>query len=671
MSKANRQIYAFDNFRLDAGERILARDGEPVTLPAKAFDLLVVLLENNGRLVGKDELYQRVWTDQIVEESNLTVQMSALRKALGERRDNPRYIVTVPGHGYRFIGEVIRVGEGQEVGIEAENQSHIVIEKKNGQMANDLVPSLPLDIRDHQPISETPSTITATAEMQRTLPVNPTRKWVRVLAVAVILCGSLLVGFYFWSKRTAPTQLPSPRQIKALAVLPFKPLVTDDRDESLELGMADTLIARLANLREINVRPIGAVRKYVGLDQDAVAAGREQRVDAVVDGHMQKSGDKIRVTVRLVRVEDGATLWTNHFDEKLTDIFQVQDSISERVAGLLAQKLTGEEQERLTRHPTENTEAYQLYLLGRYHLNRLTDDGFQKGLEYFQLAVEKDPNFALAYAGMADAYNQLAGFNVRPPREVFPKARSAAVAALNLDPQLAQAHTELAMVNLTFDWDWPVAEKEFQRAIEINPSDSDAHYYYAYYFTFMGKFDNGITEIRKALELDPVSLVKLTGVAQVLLMARHYDEAIEECRKALEMDPNLGYAHWLLGLAYMYKGSYEQAILALQKSIPLSADSPDEPATLAKAYALSGRPTEARKIFDELKQQSRHRYISPGTLADLYWAIGQKDEAFAMLNKAIDERDNMVVLLKVEPMFDPLRSDPRFTNLLRRVGFPQ
>jgi serine/threonine-protein kinase len=667
MSQPKRQIYQFDNFRLDTAERLLLRDGEPVTLPSKAFDLLLVLIESSGRLVEKDELYQRIWADQIVEESNLTVQMSAIRKALGERRNNPRYIVTVAGHGYRFIGEVVRVSEDAEVVIETETLSRIFIEEAEIDSNNSPQHTLPLPLDEGTDLKSVKAAPAISPPWHRRWVASPVHRVALVLAAI----GVALLAYYLWTKQAPPAQLTAVNQIHSIAVLPFKPLVADDRDESLEFGMADTLIARLSNLQEINVRPIGAVRKYVGLDQDAVAAGREQKVDAVVDGHMQKSGKKIRVTVRLVRVEDGATLWTNQFDEKMTDIFQVQDSISERVAGMLALRLTGEEKERLTKHPTENAEAYQLYLLGRYHLNRLTDDGFLKSLDYFQQAIEKDPNFALAYAGVADSYNALGGFNVRPPKEVYPKAKSAAVTALNLDPLLAPVHTELAMVYLTYEWDWSGAEKEFKRAIEINPSDSDAHYYYSYYFAFMGQFDNAIAEIKKAQELDPVSLVKLTGVAQILLMGRRYDEAIEECRKALDMDPNLGFAHWLLGLAYMYKGSYEPAILALQKSIPLSADSPDEPASLAHAYALSGKRAEARKILKELKQQAKRKYISPGAMADLYGWMGEKDQAFALLDKAYSERDNMMVLLKVEPMYDPLRSDPRFANLLRRVGFPQ
>lgn len=681
MSKTKRQVYEFDNFRLDAGERILLRDGQPVTLSSKAFDLLLVLVENGGRLVEKEELYQRVWADQVVEESNLTVQMSAIRKALGERTQSPRYIQTVAGHGYRFVGDSMNIGEDRALVIETATLSHILIEKDEE-----------VDDKSHPragPASEggglgsfnrvndvfVPSQILPgplrriVGRMSRWIDVPAQKAFVPIACALAV--GLALLGYFFLSKQTATNTHGTSSKITTIAVLPFKPLVADSRDESLEMGMADTLITRLSNIRDISVRPISAVRKYAAIEQDAVAAGKEQRVDAVLDGQIQKSGEKIRVTVRLIQVSDATQVWASQFDEKITDIFRVQDSISERVTEVLAVKLTGEEKERLTRSYTDNTEAYQLYLIGRYHLKRLTDDGILKSLEYFRQATEKDPNFALAYAGLAGSYNALGGFNVRPPKDVYPKARSAALKSLSLDHLLAQAHAELAMVSLTFDWDWAGAEREFNRAIEINPSDSDSHFYYSYYRAFMGQFDDAIQEMRRAQELDPVSLEKLTGMGQVLVMARRYDEALEKCQRALDMDPNLGFANWLLGLAYMYKGSYERAIPALQKSITLSGDSPDEPASLAHAYALCGKRTEARKVLSELEQQAKRKYVSPGTIADLYGVLGDRDQAFALLDKAYNERDNMVVLLKVEPMFDPIRSDPRFANLLRRVGFPQ
>jgi DNA-binding winged helix-turn-helix (wHTH) protein/TolB-like protein/Flp pilus assembly protein TadD len=665
VSHQNEASYQFDAFELDPVRRVLLREGKAIALKPKVFETLLVLVRNSGRVMEKDELMQQLWPDTVVEEVNLAHNISMLRKALGQKSDENRFIITVPGRGYGFVAEVIqtkRNAPAPDAISEYElTRSRLVVEEETDERDLPVASQIYADCAGSRALpAEHPKGKLARALGHKRL------VFAAALAAVVMVIGAVLLIY----KSRAPKPQPF-AQIKSIAVLPFKPLVTDSRDESLELGMADTLIARLSNIRDINVRPISAVRKYAGAEQDAVAAGREQRVDAVIDGQIQKSGEKIRVTVRIVSVDGGVSMWTNQFDEDIKDIFRVQDSISERVTAVLALKLTGQERERLAKSYTENAEAYQLYLLGRYHVNRLTDDGILKSLDYFQQAIEKDPNFALAFAGLAGSYNALGGFNVRPPKEVYPKARSAALTALNLDPLLAQAHTELAMVNLTFDWDWAGAEREFKRAIEIYASDPDAHYYYAYFLAFMGRFDNAITEMQNAQQLDPVSLVKLTGLAQVLLVARRYDDALEECRKALEMDPNLGFAHWLLGLAYMHRGSYEPAILALQKSIPLSGDSPDEPASLAHAYALAGKRAEARKILDELKEQAKRKYISPSAMADLYGALGDKDQAFALLEKAYDERDNMVVLLKVEPTFDPLRSDPRFTDLLRRVGFPK
>ncbi|MGI8567374.1 MAG: protein kinase domain-containing protein [Pyrinomonadaceae bacterium] len=486
-----------------------------------------------------------------------------------------------------------------------------------------------------------------------------------VLAVGVLLLAALTLAIY--SSRPAPPPAP----IKSIAVLPFKPLGTEGRDEALELGMADTLIARLSNIREIDVRPISAVHKYTGLEQDAVAAGREQKVDAVLDGHIQKAGEKVRVTVRLLRVEDGASLWADKFDEKMTDIFAVQDSISERMAGALAVTLAGEERKRLTKHHTENAEAYQLYLNGRYHLNRLTDDGFQKGRDYFQQAIDRDPNYALAYAGLADAYQRLSGWNALAPKDGFPRAREAALKAIELDEGLAEAHTALGVVKFLYDWDFVGAEGEFKRAVEINRSSSDARQMYGLYLSAMGRFDEALVEMRRAQELDPLSLEKVAGTGDILYQQRHYDHAIEQYRRALEMEPNSGFAHWALGNVYVHKGLYEEAIAEYQKAIPLSGDSPDELASLGNAYALSGKRREAQAVIDDLKERSKRRYISPTIIAFIYAGLSEKDEAFAQLDKAYDGRDFILVFLKVDPTFDRLRSDPRFAELVRRVGLPQ
>ena len=488
-----------------------------------------------------------------------------------------------------------------------------------------------------------------------------------VLAVAVVSLVGVALAIYF----SRPAQPATPAPIKSIAVLPFKPLGTEGRDEALELGMADTLIARLSNIREIDVRPISAVHKYTGLEQDALAAGREQKVDAVLNGHIQKAGEKVRVTVRLLRVGDSAQLWADKFDAEMTDIFAVQDSISERVAAALSVRLAGGERERLIKHHTENAAAYQLYLKGRYHLNRLTDDGFLKGRDYFQQAVDLDPAYALAYAGLADAYQMLSGYNALAPGDGFPKAKAAATQALRLDERLAEAHTALGTVKLLYDWDFESAEREYKRAIELNQSYSDAHLMYGLYLSAMGRFDEAHAEVRRAQELDPLSLAKITGIGDVFYHQRQYDRAIEHYRQALEMDPNSGFAHWALGNVYANKGMYEEAIAEYQKSIPLSGDSPDELASLGYAYALSGRRREAQAMIEELKERAKRRYISPTIIAFIYAGLGEQDEAFAWLNKAYDGRDFILVFLKVDPTFDRLRSDPRFADLMRRVGLPQ
>jgi tetratricopeptide (TPR) repeat protein len=309
--------------------------------------------------------------------------------------------------------------------------------------------------------------------------------------------------------------------------------------------------------------------------------------------------------------------------------------------------------------------------MGRYHLNRLTDDGFLKGRDYFQKAIDKDPNYAAAYAGLADAYNRLSGFNAISPKDGYPKATAASLKALEIDDNLAEAHTSLGTVKFFYGWDWSGAEREFRRAIEINPGYSDAHQMYAYYLSAMGRADEALGEMKRARELDPISLEKLAGIGEMLYYQRRYDEAIEQYQKTLEMDPNSGFAHWAIGNAYVHKGMFDQAVAEYQKAIPLSGDSPDEPAMLGYAYALSGKSREARQIIDELQKRSQRSYISPTTIAVIHGGLGENDRAFEWLDKAYEGQDSLLILLKVEPMFDSIRNDPRFTELLRRVNLPQ
>jgi DNA-binding winged helix-turn-helix (wHTH) protein/TolB-like protein/tetratricopeptide (TPR) repeat protein len=653
MPEEKRTTYRFGEFTVDPHRRVMMRAGEVVQLTSKALDLLLVLLESEGRELSKDELMSRIWKDQIVEDANLTVTMAQLRRALREKASDHRFIVTIPGRGYRFVGELRR--EEPSITGDLAAPLHVAEPEKTTALENERRPPGGL--------AEAPAPLRA--------PTKAAARDNRALPAFIAIGALLALGiaaYYFWSKRAPSNVTP---QIKSIAVLPFKPLLADSRDESLEMGMADSLIARLSNIREITVRPISSVRKYTALEQDPVAAGREQRVDAVLDGQIQRAADKVRVTVQLLRVADGAPIWSSQFDEKTTDIFTVQDSISERVAAAFAVTLTNEEQRGLTKRHTEDPEAYQSYLKGRFQLNRLTDDGFFKGRDYFQQAIDKDPNYALAYAGLADAYNALGGFDALASRDAFPGAREAAEKALKLDDSLAEAHSALAVVKFSFDWDFPGAQREFQRALAINPGYSDAHQTNGYYLMAMGRFEEALREMKRALELDPLSLEKTAAIGEVLYHQRRYDQAIEQYRRALEIDTNSGFTHWALGRTFVAQGKYPEAIAEFQTAIPLSGGSPDEPAELARAYALSGKRDEALKILEDLKRVSEHKHVAPTVIAAIYGALGDKTQAFGYLDKAYSERDFILVVLNVEPMFDSLRSDQRFAELSRRVGLPQ
>lgn len=496
------------------------------------------------------------------------------------------------------------------------------------------------------------------------------RNRIPLLLAGVFILGALLVGAYYLTQREQrPAELTN-TQINSVAVLPFKPLVAGNRDETLELGMADTLITKLSNIRHIDVRPISAVRKYTGLEQDAIAAGREQEVDAVLDGVIQRAGNEVRVSVRFLRVNDGSQLWSGQFQENMTQIFTVQDSISERVASALALTLAGGERQQLTKHHTENAEAYELYLKGRFQMSRLTDDGFLKGRDYFQQAIILDQNYALAHAALADSYVVLGGWNVATPHETFPKARDAAVKALQLDPSLAEPHATLAMVSFAFDWEWNAAEQEFKRALDLNPNYPDAHQMYGYYLAAMKRFDEALAQMQRAKELDPASLSKLAGIGEILNYMGRTDEAKEQYEKCLEMDPNSGFAHWSLGNVYLHKRMYDEAITQYQKAIPLSGTSPDEPSTLAYAYAKSGKRKQALETIGELIKDSKRRYVSWTLMAAIYAALGDHDEAFKSLQKAIEQRDGVLAFINIDPIFEDVRSDNRYAEVLKRVGLP-
>ena len=487
-----------------------------------------------------------------------------------------------------------------------------------------------------------------------------------VAAVALLLIGLAIGLYYFLSSDNSKQAAPATR-VSSIAVLPFKRLSADDNDEYLGLGMADTLITKLSNLRQIIVRPTGAVRKYMAPDQDPLAAGREQRVDAVLDGSIQKSGDKLRVTVRLVSVADGATLWASQFDQNFTDIFAMQDAISERVAGALALELTGEERKLLTKRYTENTEAYQNYLKGRYFLNKRTAEDIRKASEYFKQAVALDPNNALAYLGLGDCYHQSIYSTSSPSRELIPKAKAMARKALEIDGSLGEAHALLSILN-DADWDWNEALREYQLAISLSPGYANAYGRVAFTLAKRGRFDEALAAIRKAGEIDPTNLGISADIASILCYAGRYDEAIEQSNKTLELDPNFSTAYAQLGVAYWGKRMYKESLGPLQRAVELEGEGSVRMIQLAMGYGFAGQKEKARDFLRRLKKRSESEYVDPTWFAGLYTAIGDKDKALDWIEKAYAERSVAATALLADTRFITIRSEPRYQAILSRMG---
>lgn len=625
-------LYEFGPFRLDTRERILLHDGRRIPLKPKVYETLLVLVRNSGRVVEKQELMKEVWPDTFVEENNLTGNIFALRRAFGEHH----YIETVPRRGYRFTADV------RQVRVEA---------------------------------GEVPATLGTAPDLTDVGLSSPRperrKSFLRIglvpfLIVFATLTVVAVVMLYKRAPRMERTGSKSPA-VKSIAVLPFKPLGEESRDEFLSLGMADALITRLSNLQQLVVRPSSSILKYTAPDQDPLEAGRQQGVDAVLDGKIQRAADRVRVTVQLLRVQDGQQLWADRFDEKFTDIFALQDAISERVVAALALKLTGFEQDRFTKRYTENTEAYQLYLRGRYFWNKRTGESLQKGIEYFTQAIEKDSHYSLAHAGLADSFIILGNFGLLPPNEAYPKARAAAEQALKVDPDLAEAQVSLAFVKSLFERDWPGAEAGFRRAIELNPNYGPAHQWYGVSLAGAERLDEAVAELRRAQQVDPQSLTISAVVGWMLYLARDYDKAIAQEKTVLEMDANFALAHRYLALAYEQKGMHTEAIAEFQSAKSLSGARPLDSGSLGHAYAVAGRTAEARKILKEVNDRSPHVYFPAYDIALIHVALGEKDLAFEWLEKAFQERSPWLIHLRVDPRFDPLRSDKRFTTLLNRI----
>lgn len=620
-------VYAFGSFVLDPGERTLFSNGTPLHLPAKEFETLVLLVENNGKVLSKDAMMAAVWNDAFVEEGNLAKQISRLRKLL--EVDGNKYIETVPKHGYRFKADVSRV-----------LPSSPTLDDSGAEVTlNDANP--PVQVRGFRPLTSLS------------------------VVFLVLLAGAVGVVFYYLIVNRPPTGA-NVSAARSVAVLPFKPVAGNEPDENLRLGLTDALITKLSGLKDVVVRPTNAVRKY--MDQEPVSAGRELGVDTVLDGNIQLLDQQIRVTVQLINVENGSLIWGGKFDERFTDIFSLQDAISQAVATAIRPGLSGTEKSFLTKRYTKSAEAQQAYVQGRLLWNRRTADTIRSSIALFDDAIRKDPTYALAFAGRADAYSLLADYNGAPQKESYEKARESALKALELDPDLAEAHTALAYTKMYYFWDWEGSDREYRRAIEINPNYATAHQWYSEYLAGMGRFDEALAEIRRAKEIDPLSPVINAGEVWILYFARRYDDAIEHGRRLVESNPEFAEVNEYLKRSYDQKGMYSEAINMRQMRRKLVGLDFKETSALRKAAAATDHDGYWKARLEQELEEAKTEGPATYDLAEIYAQLGDKDRAFEWLEKAFEQRTYFMMYIKVAPNLDPVRSDPRFTEMLRRIG---
>jgi DNA-binding winged helix-turn-helix (wHTH) protein/TolB-like protein/Flp pilus assembly protein TadD len=613
MSAQTAEICQFHGYRLDLVRRqLLDPAGQPVPLMPKAVETLVHLVEHAGQTVTKDELLRAVWPNAVVEENNLTQNISALRRAFGEKLGEHRFIVTIPGQGYRFVAPVSLVGRAAEP---------------------------------------------AAAQVD----VQPARRrWPLVGAAAL---GIIIAGALAWRLASTGADAP-PQQPQTIAILPFKPVVANTRNEAMEVGMADSLIMELSRSPHLIVRPLGATRRFVALDQDPLEAGRQLAVEAVVDGTLQIADDRVRASARLLRVADGRQLWAGKFDEQFSSIFQVQDAIARRVAGALQIGLDPQA------HPhTENVRAYELYMRGRLHAMRLSMPEVNRGIEFYEQAIAEDSSYALPYTGVADAMRAMVLSNDVAPAETAPRARAAATRAIELAPDLPETNYARGLVALWFEWDWPAAENYLSRAVMLAPNDAEAHIYLAHFYSNLGRKREALTHARRASELNPLS--PLVGALEGLYLSHlgEHEAAIRRLKEVITLDPNFWLSHHLLANALIDAGDYEAALPEAAEGKRLSPLQTLSETFGAIALARLGRKDDARAVLESLAAKARQTYVPPTHFAMIETALGNRDQAFEHLEEALSVRDARLALLNIDPKWNDLRSDPRFQQALRRMGF--
>jgi TolB-like protein/DNA-binding winged helix-turn-helix (wHTH) protein/Tfp pilus assembly protein PilF len=635
-----KSVVRFGTYEVSLQSGEVRKSGLRIKVQQQPLKLLEILLERPGEVVTREELCSRVWPNETFGDFDqaLNIAIAKLRTALGDSAESPRFIETLSKRGYRFIADVSVVdADGRPRKPESSGATPGMQEAERG---------LPDD-----GLAEAP---------ERRL--WPRRRTAVLMALFLTITMSILALWLFRSRAHTPTG------IRSLAVLPLENLSGDPAQNYFADGMTDELITDLAQISALRVISRTSAMVYKGARKPLPQIARELNVDAVVEGTVLRSGDKVRITAQLIDASTDKHLWSQSYEGELRDTLALQNRVASAIADQIRINVTPQEQAALKSVEVVNPVAYESYLKGRYFWNKRTADELRVALAYFNQAIEQDPNYARSYSGLADTYALLGDWQyaAMSPKEAFPKAKAAAIKALELDSSLGEAHNSLAFVLDGFDWDLEAAGREFRRAIELSPGYATAHHWYAWHLSLLGQYDEAIAEMRKAQSLDPLSLIINSDLAEILVIAHSYDESVQQSLKTIEMDPNFALAHNQLAEAYIQKHMYEKAIIELRKAVQLSGNSPTPIANLARAYALSGKRSEAAQLLNDLKKRSDPGNSSAPEIAMICAALGDNDQAMNWLEKAYDARFNPGVLLR--PGFDPLRSDSRFQDLVRRTG---
>jgi TolB-like protein/DNA-binding winged helix-turn-helix (wHTH) protein len=629
-------VYEFDEFHLDPKKRVLRLRHAPVPLTPKAFEMLLVLVKSEGLVMTKDELIKAVWADSFVEDSNLTQIVFVLRKALGETPDR-RYILTVQGQGYRFAADVKLVS--------------------SDEIPTELV---------HLPATEGSGAPEPSLEETGALSGHSWdgRLWLFIAGTLGALLIAISTGYLRWS--STGTKPPPANARIMLAVLPFQNLTGDAAQEYFSDGMTEELISQMGNLdpQHLGIIARTSVMHYKNGQQPLDQIGHELGVQFVLEGSVRRDADKVRITAQLIQMKDQSHLWAHNYDRELGDVLLLQSDMAGAIAQEILAKIGANAQPLAAQVSRVDPEEQDLYFRGRYHLGIGSEDEINKGIEYFRQAIEHSPREARNYAALADSYLALSDYYLSPAA-TLELGKQAAMKALQLDDNLAETHVSLGAIRFLYDWDWPQAEKEFTQAVKLNPNSSDAHLWRGVFLAQMGRSDEGISEIKLAESLDPLSLAVHVNAGWVYYLARRDEQAVQEWRKILDIDPHFTVTHGSIWIAYV-----KQAEMGTVLSQPSSGDADAlQLAAITGRQAVSGNRAEAEHLLSRLDSISKHHYVCPYEMATAHAVLGNKDKALDWLSKGLKERSGCMPDLKVDPRLDSLRSDPRFDTFLKRVGF--